>query len=174
MHTYSIMVTKLQYMYVTTLHLHNNEIHHWLNNHATVLLKRNVTLARTTSLQMILTNLLIKGHGTHFFCEYSSRFVLDKYSQRKWVPRPLISEFFNCLQSNSASKCDITFEWYRMFFMYCPWLFTTHGPGFTRGRRILHTWPWHSPCIKMRCTMCKLPGVCEFVSGLYCIDTLSM
>ena len=50
MHTYSIMVTKLQYMYVAALHLHNNEIHHWLNNHATVPLKRNVTLARTTSL----------------------------------------------------------------------------------------------------------------------------
>ena len=39
---------------------------------------------------------LTKRCGTHFACEYSFRFVWNKYLWAKWVPRPLISSFLNC------------------------------------------------------------------------------
>ena len=56
----------------------------------TVPLKCDVVLQECEQLKT-----LIKGCGTHFAHDYSSQTKWDEYSQAKWVPRPLINEYFN-------------------------------------------------------------------------------
>ena len=58
------------------------------------------------TVQAVLKTCYLKGRGTCFTCDYSSQMKRDKYTQAKQVPRPLISEFFDC----SLSRDNIAHE----------------------------------------------------------------
>jgi len=70
---------------------------------ATVPLKRNVTLARTSKVQPLNW---VKGHGTCLIHKYSSHKKSDEYLQMGWVPHPFIYR----LQFPNVIECDIMFK----------------------------------------------------------------